>query len=239
MYFLSVSTSTINPGTLDTNRQTFIGKVGELLAFLGGKMEWFQLLILFAQVAAEKTLWHRMTAKNAQRRQSSPTTTWNNANIANVNPIGFNTDANGNVRSAAPPRPVNGLPNNPPEALYHNVPQPNAAAPAIGSDQAVKHYKTLMGREIANLKNENGNTATVCGRLRGQITEFSRIVEQSGFDPQRNTATDFYIYLESIVFPELVTRNRSYTSSAAVLKALRPFIDEAEYNARQQEQPRA
>lgn len=91
----------------DQHRTTFITTVGQLLSFLGGKMEWFQLIILLGMVANEKTLWHRMTGKQ-NGGQSSPTN--HNGQFYNAQPIGFNVDQSGQVRTT-PPRPVNGLPN--------------------------------------------------------------------------------------------------------------------------------
>lgn len=93
-----------------------------------------------------------------------------------------------------------------------------------------------MGREIANLRNENGRPYTVANRLHGQIIEFSRVVLTKGFDPKPIISTEMYLFLETQVFPILESQNRPYQYSKEVLKDLRAHIDEGEYQTRKAEQ---
>lgn len=218
----------------DNHRGQFIGKVGVILSFLGGKMEWFQLAIILAMVFAEKTLWHRMVKSgNTGAPPYRP-----NLNPATAHPIGFNTDQNGNVRMATP-RAVNGLPETPANGLYHTVPQANTGAAVIGTDEALKHLKTRLGRDVANLKNENGNVRTVANRMRTTIIELARLMQQPGFDPDTILATELYIYLQSTVFPALEQQGRAFQTSKEVLEDLYLFIDVQEYELRTKEQPHA
>lgn len=221
----------------DLSRDQFVSTTGWLFRFLGGKMEWFQILLIIGLVASEKTLWHRMT--NPAKTPPPYRQNGNSQNVQyNQQPIGFNTDASGNVRSSTQ-IPVNGLPKTQPDTLYHNVPQKKAGPTTIGSDEAIKHYKTLMGREVANLKNENGRPHTVCDRLHAQIIEFSRVVLNAGFDPATKLATEMYLYLEMQVFPTLEATRRKYPYQKEVLNDLYKFIDETEYETRKQEQATA
>ena len=224
--------------TLDTHRKTFIGKVGELLAFLGGKMEWFQVLILAAMVAAEKTLWHRMTKGGAN---PLPYRTNNGYNYAQ-NPIGFNLDHSGNVRAASPPPAVNGFPNTKhgnPNGLYHNVPQKNTDNGSIGADAILKNAYGRIQRDIKNLENEHGRPRTVAERIHTAMIEVGREAKKPAFKPSHRMASEFYIFIRDTVYPVLEARKLQMQFSKPFLDDLERFTDEKEIELIEQNKPRA
>lgn len=224
--------------TLDTHRTTFIGKVGELLAFLGGKMEWFQVLILCAMVAAEKTLWHRMAGSSTPPHRQN-----NGYKIPfQQHPIGFNTDQSGNVRSATPPPAVNGLPTTPKEdagRLYHNVPQDTGSADSIGADAVLKNAYTKIQRELSNLKNDNGKPVTVSERIHVQMMDVAREAQKKQFKPNPRLATGFYLFIKDDVYPALEERGLQMQFSEQFLKDIERFSDEKELELAEKNKPRA
>lgn len=216
----------------DTNTQKSAGWT----ALFGGLIEVGQIILLIVAGSCEKKLSDRKASgQNYTQQNAVPQFSYSqpNGQFYNSNPIGFNLDESGNVRAAPPP--VNGLPNTPPETLYHNVPQQNAA---IGADEVIKHYKTLLGRDVANLKNENGRPHTVADRLHANIIRYSNIQREKGFEPDKRVGTEMYLFLES-VFQILDEYHRAYPYAKEVLKDLHKHIDPQEYQIRKAEQARA
>ena len=222
----------------DTNTKTAAGWT----ALFGGLIEVGQIILLIISGSCEKKLHDRkQSGQNQNNQQQNAVPQFNystgNGQFYNYNPIGFNLDKTGNVRSAPtpPPQPVNGLPTNPPETLYHNVPQEKET---IGTEEVIKHYKTLLGRDIANLKNENGKKSTIAIRMHRNIIDYSRMQKKSGFEPDKILATEMFLFLEH-VFSTLEEYGRPYDFSKYVLNDLRPHIDAQEYQTRKAEQARA
>ena len=222
----------------DTNTKTAAGWT----ALFGGLIEVGQIILLIISGSCEKKLHDRKQSRqnqNNQQQNAVPQFNYSTGNgqFYNSNPIGFNLDETGNVRSAPtpPPQPVNGLPTDPPETLYHNVPQNHAA---IGTDETIKHYKTLLGRDVANLKNENGRPHTVADRLHANIIKYSNIQREKGFEPDKRVGTEMYLFLET-VFQTLYEYKRAYPYAKEVLRDLYKHIDEQEYQTRKAEQARA
>ena len=213
---------------LDEHRSTFISKVGILLSFLGGKMEWLQAIMLFGMVWAEKTLWHRMTKTG--KIPTYPTGQNGRNQFVPSSPIGFNVDQNGNVRSAVPQRPINGLPQAD-ASVYHTVPHQNGQDDSIGSDAVIKQARTIIQRELANLANENGHPRTISGRINAAIIAQSREVLKPAFSPSPKLATEYYAWMRDTVFPALDGYGRQYAYWKQVLSDLEKFIDADELAA--------
>ena len=227
----------------DTNTQKSAGWT----ALFGGFIEVGQIILLIIAGSCEKKLSDRKASGQNQNyapqnavphfNYSQPAQNGTGQFYNSSKPVGFNLDESGNVRSSAhrPPQPVNGLPTNQPETLYHNVPQEKET---IGTEEVIKHYKTLLGRDIANLKNENGKKSTIAIRMHRNIIDYSRMQKKSGFEPDKILATEMFLFLEH-VFSTLEEYGRPYDFSKYVLNDLRPHIDAQEYQTRKAEQARA
>lgn len=223
---------------LDSHRNTFISKVSDLLAMLGGKMEWFQVIILLGMIGAEKTLYDRADKKgeyndlktapkmgasfrahnvpptpNAEGPAFTKSTMWENR----ANPIGFNVQNDGNVRST-----INGTPGAP---VGHSVPQFQAQQNYLSSDHTLKHLLTRIKRDVANLTNENGTPRTVCGRMHNAINEAGQALASRDFQPSPKVATDFYKYMDRTVFPLLDDNRRPYEYAEAFMRDLLTHVD--------------
>jgi hypothetical protein len=226
---------------LDTHRTTFIDNVAGLLAMLGGKMEWFQVIILLGMIGAEKTLYDRANKKgayddlksnpkmgasfrahnvpptpNAEGPAFTKSTLWENK----ANPIGFNVQNDGNVRST-----INGTPG---ATVGHSVPQFQSAQNYLSSDHTLKHLLTRIKRDVANLTNENGTPRTVCGRMHDAINEAGQAMQSRDFQPSPKVATDFYKYMDRTVFPLLHDNRRPYEYAKQFLRDLYTHVDEHE-----------
>jgi len=216
---------------LDTHRTTFIGKVGELLSFLGGKMEWFQVLILAAMVAAEKTLWHRMAGSG-----TPPHRTPRN----NFQPVqdALKEYHNGYQRAAMPPPAVNGLPNTPDEPLYHNVPQTNPSTDGIGADAILKLSYGKIQRDLKNLEKPdgtpNGNPRTIADRIHAAMMEVGREAQKTTFKPSPRMGTDFYLFIKNKVYPTLESHKLQMQFAVEFLADIERFVDNTELELAQQ-----
>lgn len=222
---------------LDTHRDTFIDKVANMLAMLGGKMEYLQIILLLGIVAAERTLYDRMKQTGATMghsfREHKKYTPPPPANFENVegpafaqkssmwenraNPIGFNVQNDGNVRST-----INGTPA---ASVGHSVAQPQGAQNYLSSDHTLKHLLTRIKRDVANLTNENGTPRTVCGRMHNAINEAGQALASRDFKPSPKVATDFYKYMDRTVFPLLDDNRRPYEYAEAFMRDLLTHVD--------------
>ena len=213
--------------TLDTHRTTFIGKVGELLSFLGGKMEWFQVLILAAMVAAEKTLWHRMAGSG-----TPPHRTPRN-NFQPVQDV-LKEFHMGAQRTAMPPPAVNGLPTTPRQPLYHNVPQQNGNPDGVGADAILKNAHAAIQRDLKNLENENGKPRTIADRIHAAMMAVGREAQKPGFKPSPRIGTDFYLFVKNQVYPLLELHKLQMQYHEAFLADMERFVDDTELELAQQ-----
>jgi hypothetical protein len=212
--------------TLDTHRTTFIGKVGELLSFLGGKMEWFQVLILAAMVAAEKTLWHRMSGSGTPPHRAPQQN--------NGHQFASQTTPTGNFRAAMPPPAVNGLPTTPRQPLYHNVPQQNGNPDGVGADAILKNAHAAIQRDLKNLENENGKPRTIADRIHAAMMAVGREAQKPGFKPSPRIGTDFYLFIKNQAYPQLELHKLQMQYHEAFLSDMERFVDDTELELAQQ-----
>lgn len=225
----------------DDHRDTFINTASGLFSNLGGKMEFFQVFLIFAMVFAEKILWHRMPE---DKKTTPPHRNQNNGQKVSFqqNPIGFNTDQNGNVRSATSPPAVNGLPNTPPDdgqTLYHNVPQNRPDTGQTGADAILKNAYASIQRDIKNLENDNGRPRTVAERIHKAMMEVGREAQKPAFKPGNRMASEFYVFIRDTVYPALEARNLQMEYSKPFLEHLQQFTDDKELELIEQNKPRA
>lgn len=237
---------------LDTHRNAFIDNVATLLAMLGGKMEWFQVIMLVGMIAAEKTLNDRMKQKgrgptsnndsfggsDSFRAHKTPPPYQNKGafqNSAQTGPIGFNVDPEtGNVHST-----INGLPKDDPKMqdpeVCHSVPHTERQDYYISADAVLQNAKTRLSREMANLRNTNGDPRTVCRRIHAVINEVGQSLSHKAFKPSEKLATDFYTYMDDTVNATLAMHRRPYEFQKEFMADLRRHCNEAELYAHHQE----
>lgn len=200
---------------LDDNRNLFIGKVANLFALLGGKMEWFQLALILGMVTCEKILWGRMQTNGASNGQP---------NHINKQPSGrahyFNRDPqSGQVRSSAQ-TPVNGLPHDPVAQPPQPVAQNNGQPVMSGANEIMELARKRLVADAPNLANGNGIPGTVLGRLHQTLFELFIVTRQQGFVPSQEVARKCYDYLHGTLFPLLVSKEYYFTYQDELLSAL-------------------
>lgn len=185
----------------DQKRDVFIGKVAFLLSFLGGKMEWLQLIIILGMVFCEHALWQRMKSSG----QSAGASSTGFQQFSRPAPSGgvpspldnrteyFNRSRQtGEVVSSPAPVAVNGTPGRSASAAVDGpaVSQCDTAATAStaemspeASDLVLQAIRNRLQGELANLKNENGNPETVVKRMKGWVWELNHHIQGRGFRP--------------------------------------------------------
>lgn len=175
----------------DASRDRFISGSSNLFALLGGKMEFFQILILFGMICCEKILYHRMQAGASQAPHSSNGNSFfsyqpinqNGNHVGNYRPIGFNTDQNGNVKAVA--------------QTPQTVAQTTAPGAVVGANEAYKHYLSRLKKDVANFSNRHARSETVAGRLIGIMQEAKQFPEL----PEFSVLKDFIFYVNFEVLP--------------------------------------
>ena len=207
-------------------------KAASWTRLIGGFIEAAQIILLIIAGSCEKKLDDRLQSGKTIQRQGP-------AIPYQGHPIGFNLDLSGNVRAAAPPRPVNGHPQTAHNSLYHNVPQDNGDSRGIGADAILKNAHAAIQRDLKNLENENGRPRTICDRIHAAIIQQSREVRKKGFEPSPRLATDYYTFLRDTVFPTLAATGRPYEYAKQVLEDLEEFIDEQELSLYEAQKPQA
>lgn len=72
------------------------------------------------------------------------------------------------------------------------VAQPNTENTGSNADSVLKAAKNELSRDMANLKNRNGQVPTVAGRMHGVFNRVGRAAMGSGFDPTHKCALEYY-----------------------------------------------
>lgn len=195
----------------DERREVFIGKVGTLLAFLGGKMEWFQLLILAGMVFCERALWERMKQAGHQPAangrpastgfRSYPNGAGAPSPISNEAPQVEYFNRNRTTGNVQPyPKPVNGLPPQPPatDQAAPTVSQCDtdqdgrtARGATVGADALLRFTMNKLQGELANLQNQNGLPVSVVKRMQERVGEMIRAIDTGHFEPSPKEAARF------------------------------------------------
>ena len=201
----------------DARRDLFIGKIGSLLAFLGGKMEWFQLAILLGMTFCEKVLWdkkmqeagHQPTAMNRATStgfRSYPNGAGSPSPIQNeAPPVEYlnRHRGTGNVQPQPYPKAVNGLPKTPPTVAQEwpgvsqcDTEQAPRTQPGttVGADTLLRFTMNKLQGEIANLQNKNGLPVSVVKRMQERVGEVIRAIDTGDFRPSEKEAARFLAF---------------------------------------------
>lgn len=215
--------------------ETNTSKAASWTRLIGGFIEAAQIILLIIAGSCEKKLDDRLqSGQTFQRNGYAPPP------YQYGQPIGFNLDHAGNVRSTAPPpRPVNGTPRTPHSDLYHNVPQAKADTGEIGADAILKNAYAAIQRDIKNLENENGRPRTVAERIHSAMLTVGREAQKPAFKPSPRFASEFYVFIRDTVYPTLEARNLQMQFSQSFLDDLERFADQREIELIEQNKPRA
>jgi len=209
---------------LDTHREKFINTTSGLFSNLGGKMEWFQLALIFSFVLCEKILWNR----NPDKMQLSSRAPQQN----NGYQFSRQSSPTGNFSAAMPPPAVNGLPTTPDEQLYHSVPQTNPTDNGIGADAVLKLSYGKIQRDLKNLEKPdgtpNGIPRTIADRIHAAMMEVGREAQKTSFKPSPRMATDFYLFIKNKVYPTLEQHKLQMQFAEEFLADIERFVDDTE-----------
>ena len=134
------------------------------------------------------------------------------------NRIGFKVGQDGNVV------PAQSVLQTPASNLYYNVVQPKGETGLLGHDAILKAAKTKIQPDCANLTNENGNPTTVSRRIYAAIEEVGRAMTNKEFAPSPQLVTDFYFWMQDVVFVTLRKHNRGYQYEQWFLDTLAKFV---------------
>lgn len=233
----------------DERRDVFIGKVGTLLSFLGGKMEWFQLLIIAGMVFCEKALWERMKLAGNQpagmNRQATGFRSYPNG-AGSPSPIQneappveyFNRNREtGNVQTQPYPKAVNGLPKTPPQAAHEwpgvsqcdTEQEPRTqTGTTVGADTLLRFTMNKLQGEIANLQNKNGLPVSVVKRMQERVGEVIRAIDTGDFRPSEKEAARFLAFNDRQLaeYAEEIKAHGGLPEWRRVIEHLEQFVQE-------------
>lgn len=136
----------------------------------------------------------------------------------NHNPTYFNRGSDGNVVSFS---------NNPVAQSDTAVPHDAPHMVSVGSDGVLRDAITRIKRDMANLKNENGNPLSVYNRIASALTSLHNATKDKNFDPDESLAHQAYAYLYKDVFPELEAFGFDFPKYNELMHALYPHTHTA------------
>lgn len=157
-----------------------------------------------------------LPGSNVQRDQAATIATArqrNGQNITNRAPIGYKVNPDGNVPPAKPVIQV-----------YHNVSQPKKETGALGADAIITAYRTKLYADMNNLEKGNGIKATIAGRIHSYLNTVGRAMGNEEFEPSDKLVTDFFFYLQDVVFPGLRKHGVRYENDNWFLETLEEFV---------------
>lgn len=207
----------------------------------GGWVELLQVLLILLRVACEKTLDGRQSAPSPTPRTSANTIGFKNGQQApemqNVTPtqrpIGFNLDADGNVRRktgisedvlmSAPRQGGKNTLSETPVTLSEMT----AYNSGVGADQTLRLLKLDLQREMANFRGKYDKASSVSARINRRIDEAGMIMEMPGFMPSREIAVQVYDYMATRVFPVLNEKGWPYEREHLFLSRLKAACEAA------------
>jgi hypothetical protein len=206
----------------------------------GGWVELLQILLILLRVACEKNLDGRQSSPSPTPRTNGNTIGFKNGQQApemqNATPtqrIGFNLDADGNVRrkpgitedvlmSSRATNSVIPLSETPP-----TMSETGGYTTGVGADQTLRLLKLDLQREMANFRGKYDKASSVSARINRRIDEAGMIMEMPGFAPSRLIAVQVYDYMASRVFPSLNEKGWPYERERIFLSRLKAACEAA------------
>ncbi len=148
----------------------------------------------------------------------------NGAEVNNVaRPIGYNVRPDGNVARVPQNRPAPPVPH-----CTTAVPQSQPVVSDIGHDAIVRNAQIKLGREMANLEPKagamNGTVASISRRVYTALGEVEEGMCSPDFKPSSVLVTDFFFYVQDVVFPTLRKHGVSKTYDNWFLETLEKFV---------------
>lgn len=193
------------------------GEVGEILfcLILG-------LIEAINRNANLARLQHEETQQPVSSRQYVPFHAVNgNGTAQNRSSIGFHWSGYGNASPHARESVSQTMP-----SVSHDAPP--AYTGAFGADELLKHYETVIRREIPNFSNKHARPDTVAGRIHAALDALNEAIAAPGFEPSRAQGARFYGYLVETAFPAINGRGYPYERDTFLAKKLLSVIPQSE-----------
>lgn len=90
----------------------------------------------------------------------------------------------------------------------------------IGSDTALKHYRTVIIRDLPNLDRKDAKQETVVARIEAALNDLLNMMQTDGWNPSEAGATTFYDFLLSRVIPTLDRVGAEYPNQKQLVSKL-------------------
>jgi hypothetical protein len=191
----------------------------------GGYMEIICALCLIALAFAEMRLVEVVSSEPNASPTPQPQPVSNQQpqpqakhNFNNGSPTYFNRGSDGNVVSS-----FNNAVAQSDTAVPHDAPH----MVTVGSDGVLRDAITRIKRDMANLKNENGNPQSIYNRIGAALTSLHNATKDKNFDPDQSLAYQSYAYLYKDVFPELEAFGFNWPKYNELMHALYPHTHTA------------
>lgn len=182
----------------DGHREEFINRVGILLSFLGGKMEFFQIALIIGIVLSEHALFGMMKNGGGTTTPGGKKSTRQASKFDEfVNGTEFGTE-----------KAVNGLPKNQTPGTVSQCDTDfkgttgTQAHTTISMDDKLRYSLYKIRRDVPNLKNENGLPASIMKRITDELLSLNtsfKFVENAR--PSQEVARDFLEYVNTECIP--------------------------------------
>jgi hypothetical protein len=151
----------------------------------GGWIEFIQIILIFLRVACEKNLDGRTSTSSPllhnAARKSDPAPQFKTA------PIGFNVNADGNVRGADNQNTVTQLSESVTQTIMH-------------PDEVLRWFETELRREPSNLGSKHAREETVIKRIHSKLQRAEQYIASVESIPKQ-PGDRFKSYLETEMFP--------------------------------------
>lgn len=90
------------------------------------------------------------------------------------------------------------------------VAQPQSEALVIGPDAALKHYRSVILRDLPNLTRSDAKIETVCNRIHVALDDMWQVMQHQDFKPSASAAANFYGFMVERVEPALKRAGDEY-----------------------------
>lgn len=227
----------------DAHHDSFIDRVSMLFSMLGGKSEYFQVLLLAGIVLCELSLWQRIKAgQNTPAPQPAPEPAPAPPSPT-PQPGGRRYQyANGAQYSADPPTNFhNGATTynsdfkiRPHSSFFdtvarspQTVPRSNAPTAANYADDVLKLAKKRLQANVANFDDKQRRPSTTAGNCTAIINDVAHKARGRGFEPSPDVAEDFFKYAQT-VFEAMDANGYPYEYERQFLAEIEKYLPAAE-----------
>lgn len=104
------------------------------------------------------------------------------------------------------------------------VPQHEPETLVIGPDAALKHYRSVILKDISNLQRNDVKLETVAGRIHTALDDLMILMQHKDFKPASTSSANFYAFLVERVETALERAGHSYPNTKKMLNRLLDMI---------------